>query len=266
MAISPGSDMVSYLKTVQDLKDKKPGERLKFFFNYLDNADPEISMDAFKEFANAAYKDYRDMAKELPADKIVGWLRDPSTPGYRIGLYGSLLGHCGKEKDAKLLRSLVDDRVRKLSSGVDGVLAGYMMINPKEGGNYIRGIMGDPGKEFLLRYSALRAARFLHDYRPDLVKAEDLAEGVAELLKQNDIADLAIDDLRKWRCSDMTDQVLDVRNTDMYTTADGAPVGAAVRAEFPGRGRRSGVRDPAAAGRPAGGRDVEEMLKLEQGK
>ena len=88
------------------MKDKKPGERLKFFFNYLDNADPEICMDAFKEFANADYKDYRDMAKDLPADKLAGWLRDPNTPGFRVGLYGSLLGHCGKDEHAKLLRSL----------------------------------------------------------------------------------------------------------------------------------------------------------------
>ena len=82
MAMKPDSDIVAYLKGVQELKDKKPGERLKFFFNYLDNADPEISMDAFKEFANADYKDYRDMAKDLPADKLAGWLRDRNTPGY----------------------------------------------------------------------------------------------------------------------------------------------------------------------------------------
>ena len=62
MAMKPDSDIVTYLKGVQEIKDKKPGERLKFFFNYLDNADPEISMDAFKEFANADYKDYRGMA------------------------------------------------------------------------------------------------------------------------------------------------------------------------------------------------------------
>ena len=50
MAMKPESDIVAYLKGVQEIKDKKAGERLKFFFNYLDNADPEITMDAFKEF------------------------------------------------------------------------------------------------------------------------------------------------------------------------------------------------------------------------
>ncbi len=41
---------------------------------------------------------------------------------------------------------------------------------------------------------AWRAARFLHDFRPDLVDKKELAEGVAQLLSQKDIADLAAED------------------------------------------------------------------------
>jgi hypothetical protein len=267
MAVPPGSDMITYLQGVQQLKDKKPGERLKFFFPYLDNSDPEVAMDAFKEFANAPYKDYHDMAKDLPSDKLAGWLRDPSTPGYRIGLYGSLLGHCGTEEHAKLLRSLVEDPARKLSSGLDGVLAGYTMIDPKGGWNYIKGLMKDTGREFLVRYSALRAARFFHDYRTDLVKPAELADGVVPLLNQNDIADLAIDDLRKWGCADMTDRVLAVRESEAYRTI---PV---VRRSvlrfalsFPETPADAAFVAEQRKSDPQGVADVEELLKLEQGK
>ena len=52
---------------------------------------------------------------------------------------------------------------------MDGVLAGYMMIKPKEGWEYTKSMMKDPNKEFLMRYAGLRATRFLHDFRPDLV-------------------------------------------------------------------------------------------------
>src|SRR5690242_13113980 len=69
------SDMVGYLKGAMASKDKPIGTRLRFFFNYLDNADLEIANDAYKEFGNAAYKDYHEMAKELPADKIAKWLQ-----------------------------------------------------------------------------------------------------------------------------------------------------------------------------------------------
>jgi hypothetical protein len=267
MAMKPDSDIVAYLKGVQDLKDKKPGERLKFFFNYLDNADPEISMDSFKEYANADYKDYRDMAKDLPADKLAGWLKDRNTPGYRVGLYGSLLGHCGKQEHAKLLRSLLDDPDRKLSSGVDGVLAGYTMINPKEGWDYTKGLMSDPSKEFLMRYAGLRAARFFHDFRPDLVTKKDLTDGVALLLTQKDIADLAVEDLRKWGCADMTDRVLGLQGTEAYKTL---PI---VRRSvlrfalsFPNVVDAAAYVTEQRKTNPQGVAEAEEILKLEQGK
>ena len=267
MAMKPESDIVAYLKGVQDIKDKKAGERLKFFFNYLDNADPEITMDAFKEFANADYKDYRDMATGLPADKLAGWLRDRNTPGFRVGLYGSLLGHCGKEADAKLLRSLLEDPDRKLSSGVDGVLAGYTMINPREGWEYTKSLMKDPKREFLMRYAALRAARFLHDYRPDLVDKKELAEGVAELLDQKDIADLAVEDLRKWGCSDMTDRVMSLRGGEAYTTL---PIvrRAVLRfaLTFPDQAADAAYVAEQRKSNPQAVSEAEEILKLEQGK
>ena len=52
------------------------GKRLRFFFDYLDDSDNEVSTDAYKEFGNADYKDYREMAKQLPAEKIAKWLQD----------------------------------------------------------------------------------------------------------------------------------------------------------------------------------------------
>jgi hypothetical protein len=216
LAVKKDCNMGAYLKGALEVKDAKVGKRLRFFFDYLDNPDLEISNDAYKEFANADYKDYRDMAKTLPADRVARWLRDPNTPGFRFGLYASMLGHCGTDKDAKLLLSLLEDPARRAGSGVDGILAGYTMLKPREGWKYVRGILEDPKKEFMLRYAALRAARFLWDSRPDLVGKKELAQGVAQLLGQSDIADLAVEDLRKWQCWDMADQVLGLRKTPAY--------------------------------------------------
>jgi hypothetical protein len=205
--VKADSDIVKYLKGALEVKDKDIGTRLRFYFDYLDNADLEVSNDAYKEYANADYKDYRPVAVKLPAAKMAKWLQDPDTPAFRYGLYASLLGHCGSEKDAELLRKLLDDPQRRLSSGVDGILAGYTMLQPKEGWAYVRSILKDPSKEFMLRYAALRAVRFFWDYRPDLVNKKDLVDGVCLLLDQGDIADLAIEDLRKWGRWEVTDQV-----------------------------------------------------------
>jgi hypothetical protein len=209
-------DMAKYLLGALAHKDESIGKRLRFFFDYLDSADVEISNDAYKEFGNADYKDYQEMAKDLPAERVVKWLTDEKTPAFRYGLYASMLGHCGKEKDAKVLHDMLDNKEKRLGSGVDGMLAGYVMLKPKEGWAYARDILKDGKKEFMLRYAALRTVRFLWDSRPDLIDKKELKEGMGLLLEQSDIADLSIDDLRKRECWDMADRVLTLRSTKAY--------------------------------------------------
>lgn len=207
ISVKGNGDIVKYLQGALAVKDKNVSTRLRFFFDYLDNADLEIANDAYNEFAMADYKDYRDMAKELPPDKIAKWLQDPSTP-YRHGLYASMLGHCGTAKHAEILKKLLADAQKQVSAGLDGMFAGYIMLQPKEGWSYLTDILKDPKKEFMVRYAGLRAVRFLWNSRPDIISAKDLEAGVTSLLDQSDIADLAIEDLRLHKCWDAADHVM----------------------------------------------------------
>jgi hypothetical protein len=208
VAVKADCDIAAYMKGALEVKDEKPGKRLAYFFKYLDSPELEISNDAYKEFGNADYKDYKDMAKSLPAETLVKWLKDPNTPAFRYGLYASMLGHCGKPEHAKVLRAVLEDPEKKVITGADGILAGYVMLQPREGWDYVREVLGDEKKEFTQRYAALRAARFFHDSRSDLIAHKDVVSAVALLLDQSDIADLAIEDLRKWGCWGMTEKIL----------------------------------------------------------
>jgi len=133
MRVEASSDPSKYLSGALEVKDKAAPERLKFFFKYLDDPETEIAADAYKEFAYADYKDYQGMAKDLPADKIAGWINDQNTATFRLGLYASLLGHCGTPKHADVLHKLLDDPARRLTAGVDGIMAGYILLNKKDG-------------------------------------------------------------------------------------------------------------------------------------
>jgi len=263
IAVKADCDMAGYLKGALEVKDQKIDKRLRFFFDYLDNADSEISTDAYKEFANAGYNDYKDMARTLPAERIAGWLKDPKTAGFRYGLYGSMLGHCGKEEHASLLRGLLDDPEHKLSSGVDGVMAGYVMLKPKEGIEYLKGILKDPSKAFLERYAALKAARFFWEYRDDLISKKDLSEVMAPLLKMKDIADLAIDDYRKWHCWEMTERILALQKEPVYSV--NVVKRSMLRFALSAKGQPAADQYVAAQRKkdPQGVADVEELLKLD---
>lgn len=208
--LAPQSEMVKYLKGAVALKEKTQGDRLRYCFDFLNSAEFEIAIDAYREFAKADYKDYQEMARKLPPDTIAGWLKDPKTPAYRYGLYASLLGHCGKDEHAQLLRSMIDDPEKRKGSGIDGLLAAYVMLKPSEAWSYVQDLLRDGKQDFLLRYASLRTVRFLWDQRPDLITQKQLVQGLGLLLPQNDMADFAIEDLRKYKRWELADQVLDL--------------------------------------------------------
>lgn len=260
-------DVVAYLGGALPLEKAPVPERLKFFFQYLDHEDPELSTDAYREFASSEYRDVLTMLQgsdraKLRA-KLVHWLRDPNTPAFRLGFYGMLLGHCGdKATDLSLYQELLADEQRAQLSGLDGILAGYVLLDPTTGWKYLEGMLANPALEFTTRYAGLRAVRFLWDFHPELVAKKTLLAALSRLVEQRDIADLAIDDLRKWGEWSLTGKVLP------YFTADSHDVSIVKRAII-----KYALRcpDPAAQAfiaeqrklQPQRVREIEELLELE---
>ncbi len=204
-----GGDPVKYLTGILDARDQSVAARLRYCFEYLNDREPEIALDAYREFAVAHYNDYRDLARKLPADRIAGWLEDPKTPPYRFGLYASLLGHCGSGRHAKVYRRLLESKQEQPDRSIHGLLVGYTLLKPNEGWAYLRDhILGRPELHVSRRNAGLRAVRFLWETRPDVVPRKELQAGLCLLLKQKDLADFAIEDLRKWHCWDVADKVL----------------------------------------------------------
>jgi len=207
--------LLKYVKGLIKHKDDKPGERLKFFFEFLDGTDPVIRGDAYREFAYADYKDLVDVYKQLPADKIAAWLADPrmkTEPG-RLGLYGSMLGHASKdpEKHGKQLRAIIEDAETYGGIGIDGVIAGYLVLQPKEAYELILDITKDSKRPFKQRYPVLKALRFFVDQkRLDVVSQKQVTAAILPLFEDKDMADLCIEDLRRWKWWGPTAEVLAV--------------------------------------------------------
>jgi hypothetical protein len=253
--------MVAYLQGASALKDAPVGDRLHYYFKHFNSPEPEVAADAFNEFLRADFKNYKEMAKKLPAEKLAGWLKDPKTPPQKLGLYASLLGLCGKAEHGALLRKLLDDP-DKHKFGLDGVMVGYVSLQPMDGWKLVRSLLKDGQQEFLTRYSALRAVRFLRENRTDLISKKELEEGLALLLDQGDIADIAIEDLRKWKCWDMTDRILPLFGRESYDI----PVVKRSILRFALQSPLASAANFVEAQRsrdPDWVRDTEELLKLE---
>jgi hypothetical protein len=206
----------------------------------------------------------------MDPDRILKMLKDPNTSLARLGLLGLLLGHCGKgDTHGKALKEFIDDPKVKQATGLDGLLAGYVLLDPKGGVDYVSSLIKDTKEDFLVRYAALRAMRFFWEYRDDVLARAKIVDAVKPLLEQPDIVDLAIEDLRKWQQWDLAAQILDLFDRPTHDVsiiqrsiikyALSAPADNKTCAAFLARMRA----DPKQAERV---KDLEQLLELEKPK
>lgn len=221
--VAADSKLPEYLKGALANRAKDPLTRLGYFFPYLEDPDLVVSSDAYSEFAAEDYKEIKALGEKWKADptkgpQLLAWLKDKNTRASRFGLYGLLLGHCGKAEDAKELKALLDDKDRAYTSGLDGVLAGYVLLDAKAGWDHLHALIGNPKKDFSERYAGLRTVRFFWESRADVVPKAQVLDAMKVLMAQSDLADLPIEDLRKWKVWELTPTVLAYGATESHAT------------------------------------------------
>jgi hypothetical protein len=207
--VPAGQGLVEYVRGLLAIDAKDRVRLMQYCFDYLEHPNAEIANDALGEFRTSTDAEVRKAARKLSANKLCCWLHNERLQPARAGLYVFLLGHCGDRDDAALVRKMLD-RYRKQASpqSLDFMLTGYTLLDPKAGWAYTRGVLKDPAADFILRYAALRSVRYLYTSQTGVVSEKDLLDGMSPLLEQSDIADLPIDNLRKWKCWKFTDQIL----------------------------------------------------------
>lgn len=266
LPVQPESKIPEYLKGVQAIRDQDPVTRLKFFFDYLESPEIDISNDAYLEFGQADYKDVRAVAEKIPAGTVIKWIKDPGTLSLRLGLYGLMAGHSGSAEDAKALKAVIDDPNRQYASGLDGLICGYVLLDKKGGWEYLQKLLKDGSKDFTTRYAGIRVLRFFFEYRPDHLPKEDVLEAMKIPLSQPDVADLPIEDLRKWKQWQFAGTVLETIKKEKHAK-EPLVVRAATRfflaapADTPGAAEFIAQRRKAD---PDGVKDIEELLALEK--
>jgi hypothetical protein len=201
------AEAVDYVKGAAALDPKDRAKVLRYYFDFLEHADKEIANDAFLEYAKATDKELGEVAPKLAPEKLCGWLKDTKTPDGRLGMYAFLLGACGGEKDADVLRKLLDDPSDRIRVAYDGILGGYIHLKPREGWDLAMKILQDDKKPFAVRFAVVRTLRFYHNWKPEESK-ENVLRGERIILGQGDITDMAIEDLRRWQLWDLTPDVL----------------------------------------------------------
>lgn len=178
-------------------KRSDPAEALLYAAKHLDSADPAVAEEAFLAFAQADNKVIAKAAAKLAPAQVRQLLKAPDLEPEKLSMYAYLLGSCGTADDAAQLRTLLKTSSPRNYKAYEGILAGYITIRPKEGWAYTHDLLKNE-KNFLLRYAALRAMRFFYNSRPEECGAE-VMKGMETAIAHADVADIAIQDLSKWK-------------------------------------------------------------------
>jgi len=201
-----GDALIPYLKGVIALEGKGPVPLLKYCFQHLDSPDESIAVDAFLEFAKASDQDVSAVAKELQPAKLRKLLADPNTPIERLGVFAFLLGACGTSQDAEFLSKMLHDGSERSKTAFSGLLGGYIELQPAEGWKLVASILTDPKRPLSDRLNVLSTVRFFQTCKPTEVKPTILSL-YQKVVEQGDLADLVVEDLRRWQWWDLTDTI-----------------------------------------------------------
>ena len=191
------SKSVSYLEKLEHLPSTG-AERLEFFLQFLDHADPAVADDAYNEFALAPYRDLIDLAPKLNRVWLVERISDAKTDESRLRLYLTLLGLVGTAEDVEPVERLMERLELRADIALDATIACYVSLRGMEGlveiqRRYLKNVDAAPRNT----YSAIVAHFFLGDEFRGLDR-DVVAESLAVILERPDFADLVIQKLEKW--------------------------------------------------------------------
>ncbi len=199
--------VVDYLIGAGKARQEGRTSALKYYFRYFDSSDSVVAGDAYREFGRASDQEVSDVRRFLPADKIRSLIENQRTRVENLPMLAFLLGGCGGQRDAQFLRGLIDRSDDRMREARDGLMTGYLSLEPRAGWDLIHAHVADAKRPLLERIAAVRALRVcytlkLGDYRQEALRC------YAAMVPDGNIADVAIDDLRRWQLWDLSDAVL----------------------------------------------------------
>ena len=234
LPVSISADGFAYLQNSPG-PDAPPEERLRYYLKHLEHPDDLVASDAYGEFGNVPFERVEEIADELPREKLAKWVADPDTDPARLAFYGMLLGLCGTDADAAVLREKIFGGTDEYRIGIDGLMSGYLLLRgeaalkeledaklrPKyvldDAGEPVLNADGEPiPVPFSEVYAAMQAVRFMWTYGGDRIPAERLKEALRLQLAQSDLAEVVIADLARWQDWAVMNRVAELYTKEGY--------------------------------------------------
>src|SRR5262249_17443598 len=99
LAIPCSNEFEKYFLGALSAQEAKAAEKLAYYFLFLNHPERSVADDAYVVFCQATQAEVHTAAKSFDPDQLIGWLRDKRSVDWQRGLFGYLLGNCGRKED-----------------------------------------------------------------------------------------------------------------------------------------------------------------------
>jgi len=207
LPVSPRAE--TYVGKITELADDDL-ERLRFYYQFLQDEEAMLARDAYDEFAVAPYASVKKLAPEMNHPQLIKWISDPELPTDRRRLYLTMLGVCGDEKDLPLLEEMLRSTTKSSRGGLDAMIACYLTLSGEKGLPLVNELfLANKQAPYADTYQAIMAVRF-HGTEGDVIPRSALVESLHHVLERKDLADLVIPDLARWNDWSQINRLVDL--------------------------------------------------------
>lgn len=210
--------LADFFVHLQKIPRTDPIGRLKFCAGHFGSSDAAVAEEAFLEWAKSPDPLVAQAARQLGPETLRKILQNPELEPEQISMFSYLLGACGTSQDAELLAAMIRKPTPKQSQGFEGVLAGFIALDPMSGWKQTTNLLEDAKQPILLRLAAIRTLRFFFASNPKDHR-DRVSTGLAPVLHDGSIADLAINELRTTEIWDHTDKVFSYYKAPSHDSA-----------------------------------------------
>ncbi len=213
----PSKEVFNYASGALGAMHLKGPALLDFYLPYLQSNSREISTDAFLEFAKASDSTLVEFSKKMNPALLKSWILDPKVPEERLGLYAFLLGGCGSDADISFLLAMLKLQDSRAQSVFDGAMVALIRLHPNKGWNALDDFLRADDTPLQTRLSCMRSIKVASEILQDKSDKGEIYKALNIAIKQGELADLAIEELRKMKHWGFTQEILSIYGTKGYT-------------------------------------------------
>jgi hypothetical protein len=211
---------LAFLTRAVDLSSRRPlaasgddqQQRLSYFVPFLEHANPQIADSAFHKILNAPYQKVRTLGQHLDPDSLLELIKNPQLARKRRSLYITLLGTCGGQREATLLKQWIDERSASQNSGdLAALLAAHIELNGEETVKFIEDSYIRNRARKLGEIIEAIAALSLHGQAEGTVSRSRIAASFHLFLDERPpLLEMIIEDCTRWQDWSFAPKVMEI--------------------------------------------------------